>query len=385
MKHWLRRPSTYLALPLLAACGLTALTYDLPPGYAGGLGLLVSAALGLWLYDSVAGARQPPLTRFRVREYAGTRDGFVALAFAAAIVLFCVLDLLLFPVPLLDNPRNYATMENGREHIRHISDMCWTLPPIALLCIRQRGLRYALLVVGVAFPILVIDRNRIFASLFALAMTILLRRDPARPVPWKIVGVLGLAGAGVFSALGMLRSGSLDTVALPFSDFYRAMPQGIKWLLLYISAGPYNFAAMLAKQYVNASFLINQIVPFAGSVATAGTTIPLDASNINVGTEFMPFLLAWGAPGALGSIVLLYAGLAWSVRRLQPAVPLFSLLIFLRMAYVCVMSPFAPQAYTWMNFGFVGLCLVMQLLSAWLPGRTRAVVPSPSQTITPSP
>ncbi|HEY9130290.1 MAG TPA: hypothetical protein VIM98_00925, partial [Dyella sp.] len=251
--------------------------------------------------------------------------------------------------------------------------------------IRQRGLRYALLVVGVAFPILVIDRNRIFASLFALAMTILLRRDPARPVPWKIVGVLGLAGAGVFSALGMLRSGSLDTVALPFSDFYRAMPQGIKWLLLYISAGPYNFAAMLAKQYVNASFLINQIVPFAGSVATAGTTIPLDASNINVGTEFMPFLLAWGAPGALGSIVLLYAGLAWSVRRLQPAVPLFSLLIFLRMAYVCVMSPFAPQAYTWMNFGFVGLCLVMQLLSAWLPGRTRAVVPSPSQTITPSP
>ncbi len=37
--------------------------------------------------------------------------------------------------------------------------------------------------------------------------------------------------------------------------------------------------------------------------------------------------------------------LLWSVQRLRPTVPLFSLLIFLRVSYVCVMSPFAPQAY----------------------------------------
>jgi hypothetical protein len=33
------------------------------------------------------------------------------------------------------------------------------------------------------------------------------------------------------------------------------------------------------------------------------------------------------------------------------------------------MAPFAPQAFIWMNFGFIGLCLVLQLVAAWLPRR----------------
>jgi len=34
------------------------------------------------------------------------------------------------------------------------------------------------------------------------------------------------------------------------------------------------------------------------------------------------------------------------------------------------MSPFAPQAFTWTNVGFIGLCLFMQVLASWLPDRT---------------
>ncbi len=143
----------------------------------------------------------------------------------------------------------------------------------------------------------------------------------------------------------------------------------MKWLLLYASAGPYNFSAILAKHYHNASFLVNQLVPMAGSIATAGTDIPLDASNINVGTEFFPFLMAFGPSGAVASMVALYALLIWSVRRLRPAVPLFPLLTFLRMSYVCVMAPFAPQAFIWTNAGFIAICLVLQMVAAWLPNR----------------
>jgi hypothetical protein len=247
--------------------------------------------------------------------------------------------------------------------------MCWVLPPIGLLCARNRWVRNTLVVVGLVFPVLVIDRNRVFASLFALALVIALRRDEAKPLPWKTIGFLAIAGASIFSILGMLRSGSLDHVTLPFSAMYRAMPQGIKWLLLYGSAGPYNFSAILAKHYSNASFLINQLVPMSGSVATAGTDIPLDASNINVGTEFFPFLMAWGPFGAVVSIFALYAMLLWSVQRLRPAVPLFPFLIFLRVSYVCVMAPFAPQAFTWTNLGFIVICLVMQAFAALLPSR----------------
>lgn len=369
MKRLLRFPSTYLGLPILLTCGLTVLTYDLPAGYFEGICLLAVTALAILLADRVIGIRLPEIAQFRSRRYAGTRDAFVALALAAVVIFFCLLDLTLFPIPLIDNPSSYATMEGGREHIRHVSDMCWMLPTIGLLCARSKWLRNTLIAIGILFPILVIDRNRIFASLFSFALVIVFRRDEAKPLPWKAIVFLAITGGIIFSTLGTLRSGSLDSVALPFNAYYRAAPQGIKWLLLYMSAGPYNFGALLAKHYVNASFLVNQLIPMSGSIATAGTGIPLDAPNINVGTEFLPFLLALGPMGAVFSIVALYALLLWSVRRLRPAASLFPLLIFLRVSYVCVMSPFAPQAFTWTNIGFVGLCLLMQLFAALLPNR----------------
>lgn len=369
MKRLLCLPSTYLGLPILLACGLTMLTYDLPVDYLQGLLLLAVTAMAIVLFDVYAGVRIPGAVRFRVRHYAGTRDSFVALAFAGLIVFFCVIDLTLFSIPLFDNPSSYASMEGGREHVRHISDMCWVLPPIGLLCVRSKWLRNMLIVIGFLFPVLVIDRNRLFASVFSFALVIVLRRDETRPLPWKSVGFLALAGSSIFSILGILRSGPLDYITLPFSAMYRASPVGIKWLLLYGSAGPYNFSAMLAKHYSNTSFLINQVVPMSGSVATAGTDIPLDAPTINVGTEFFPFLLALGPFAAVVAVFALYGLLLWSVRRLRPTVPLFSFLIFLRVSYVCVMSPFAPQAFTWTNVGFVGLCLFMQVVAAWLPNR----------------
>jgi hypothetical protein len=372
VKQLLRLPSSYLGLPILLTCGITVLTYDLPAGYLEGIALLAGTALAIMLADIVLVIRLPELAQFRARQYAGTRDSFVALAFAVVIILFCLLDLALFPIPLIDDPSSYAKMDGGHEHIRHISDMCWTLPPIGLLCARSRWLRNALIAIGVAFPILVIDRNRIFASLFSFGLVIVFRRDEAKPLPWKSIVFLAVAGSSIFSILGMLRSGSLDSVALPFSALYRAAPQGVKWLLLYISAGPYNFGSLMAKHYVDVSFLVNQIVPMSGSIATAGTGIPLDAPNINVGTEFFPFLLALGPIGAVFAILLLYALLLWSVRRLHPAASLFPLLIFLRVAYVCVMSPFAPQAFTWTNIGFIGLCLLMQFFASLLPNRNAA-------------
>ncbi|WP_267475668.1 hypothetical protein ACDH70_03240 [Xanthomonas axonopodis pv. poinsettiicola] len=360
---------------MLVSCGVTWLIYALPSGYVEGIALLAIIGLLTPALDALLRIRLPAAEYFRSYRYAGTRDAFLAMALAAAVTLFCIADVVLFPIPLFSDPSSYATLSPLRSHVRHISNMCWILPPIALLCVRHRGLRAAMVAFGFVFPILVIDRNRIFAGLFSFVLVMLLRRDPLRRLPWKTIVVLVLAGGGVFSVLGTLRSGSLATVALPFGTFYRAMPQGVQWLLLYISAGPYNFGAMLAKGYVNASFLINQLVPFSGSIATAGTSIPLDAPNINVGTEFFPFLMAWGAPGAVLALLALYAGLVWSVRRLNGSLSIFHVLIFLRLAYACLMSPFAPQAFTWTNFGFIALCLVLHACTVLLPNR-RAAQPS---------
>lgn len=372
MNSILRLPSAYISLPMLLACGLTLLTYDFPPDYLQGLWLLLAAALAILALDLCTGVRLPDRARFSGRDYVGTRDGLVALLFAGLIIAFCVLDLILFPVPLFSAPTSYADMTGGRLHIRHVSDMCWVLAPIGLLCARNRPLRYALVLVAFVFPILVIDRNRIFAAVFSTGLVIALRGGTGRAIPWGTVTLLAIGGLVVFSVLGILRSGTLDYVTLPFSDLYRASPPGIKWLLLYASAGPYNFSSILAKHYENPDFLTNQLVPMAGSVVTAGTGIPLDAPNINVGTEYFPFLMAWGATGALVAMLALYMLMLWSVRRLQSGVSVFALLIFLRMSYVCVMAPFAPQAFTWTNGGFIALCLVLQVFAALLPNHRDA-------------
>jgi hypothetical protein len=375
MRALLRMPSTYIAWPLLLACAVTAALFRLPDGYLPGLWLLVVGAVVLIAADFIGRDRLPPWAVLRERDYAHTRDGFLGLAFAGAVLVFCALDLLLFPVALIHDPSAYATMEGGHEHIRRISDLCWTLPVIGVLCTRDRPLRYALIAAGLLFPVLVVDRNRIFAGVAALALVTVFRRDPTRALPWRAIAVLAVVAAAAFSFLGMLRSGSVATVALPFGDAYKAMPAGIQWLMLYVSAGPYNFASLLAKGYRNPDFLMNQLVPLHGSVVTAGTGIPLDASNVNVGTEFLPFLLAWGPLGALAAMLALYLWMRWSIRRIAASRSLFALLIYLRMAYVCLMAPFAPQAFIWMNFGFIGLCLLLQLVSAWLP-RRHAAAPS---------
>lgn len=369
MRWLLRHPSAYLTLPLLLACAVTLPSYDLPDAYLPGIVVLACAAAGFILLDIATGVRLPTLAQFRARQYIGSREALIALLFAAFVIVFGMIDLVLFPIPLLDNPASYAKLEAGREHVRHISAMCWTLPVIGLLCTRHRALRYGLIGFGIVFPILVIDRNRIFAGLFSFALVLLFRRDPARPVPWKPLLALAIAGATVFSVLGAVRSGSLDSVTLPFTASYRDAPQGIKWLLLYVSAGPYNFGAMLAKHYANGDFLYAQLVPGNAAINVLDTDIPLDAMNINVGTEFLPFLLAWGLSGAVTAMFALYALLSWSIRRLRAPVSLFGWLIFLRVAYVSVMSPFAPQAFIWTNFAFIALCLAMQALCALLPTR----------------
>ncbi|MEX1829411.1 hypothetical protein [Luteibacter sp. CQ10] len=372
MRSPIALPSTYVAWPMLLSCAVTWATYALPPGYGDGVVLLALAAVAVLVADLASRDRVPSGADFRGRRYVGTREGFVGLAFGLAVFVFCLLDVALFPAALLHDPGSYATMTGGHEHIRRIADMCWTLPVIGMLCTRVRVLRHALVIAGLVFPVLVIDRNRIFASLFSMALVMLLRRDERRPVPWKAVLLLGVIGCGAFAVLGMVRSGSVAQVLLPFGPLYKQAPAGVQWLLLYVTAGPYNFASMLAKGYRDPAVLFGQLLPGSG----VAMPLPLDASNVNVGTEFLPFLLAGGPVLAMAAFGLLYALMRWSVRRLHGGPPsFFGLLIFLRMAYVCAMAPFAPQAFIWMNFGFIGLCLLMQLAAAWLPDRRLHTLP----------
>ena len=367
MKALLRYPSFYFTVPMFVSCLVTLACFRLPDNYLPGIYLLAGVSAVFVVVDSVIQIRLPPGSTFAAMQFVGTREGLVAAVFGMIIIAFCLIDVTLFPIPLIVDPSSYATLEDGRAAIRHVSYMSWTLPPIALLCLRNRTSRYLFILVGFIFPILVIDRNRLLAALFSTLVVLALRKKTTAPLPWVTIALLTTIVAATFSVLGIIRTGSLDFLPLPFSDFFQSSPPALKWLFLYASAGIYNFSAILAKNYHNADFLLNQLVPLRGSIATLGTDIPLDAQTINVGTEYFPFLMALGWPGALGAILALYAMLVLSVTLLCWRITPFLILIFLRMSYVCVMAPFAPQAFTWSSFAFVLLCLLCHCFAITLP------------------
>jgi hypothetical protein len=342
-------------------------TFDLPIGYMSGVVFLSGFAIILIFLDVLFKIRLPKAIVFQNLNLFGTREAFIALALAWIVILFCLADITLFPIPLLSDPTLYATFDGGREHVRHISDLSWILPVVALLCVRGRFIKTLFISIAFVFPILVIDRNRLFAALFSLIFVLVFCQKRNRQLPWKKILFLLISCGLAFSILGIVRSGSLTFIQLPFTSLFVDAPPSVQWLLLYMSTGIYNFSSILNKNYINVDFLVNQLLPLKGSVATLGTGIPLDAATINVGTEFFPFLMAFGLTGVIGSMLLLFIALLWCVRNLRRRVTIFSLLIFLRIAYVCLMSPFAPQAFTFTNFGFIILCLILPLFLPLIP------------------
>lgn len=367
----LNYPSAYLALPFALSTLLTFLTFDLPDNYFEGIFFLTIIIAITTILDLFLNRWIPKGRIFDSVSFSGTRQGFVAIGFAGIVILFCILDITLFGSPLLGDPASYTNMEGGRVHYRHVSNMSWILVPIAMLCVRTIFWRRVFITVAFVFPILVLDRNRLFAALYVYIFTAFMIRSTASSLPWKTIIASGFLGILMFSLLGIWRSGSIDVAILPFSPFFIDAPLVVQWVLLYISAGVYNFSAIFAKDYTNATFLINQIVPFVGGVETLGTDIPLDAPTINIGTEFFPFLMAFGPAGVIASVIILYGMVFLSIIALKRGLSIFFILIFFRITYVAVMSPFAPQAYTWTTVSFVFLCLVLWVLANSLPKKNK--------------
>lgn len=364
MKNFHLSPSVFFSLPLLGSCLIALLTFELPRGYGVGISILMVVAALAIVFDALLGVRLPTRRTLQLVPFERSPECYWVRVLAWLVLLACVIDLTLFPLPLL-HPEIYANFDGGRSHVRHISNMCWVLPIVGLLCYPDKRIRFLFIAVGMAFPVLVLDRNRLFTSVYGLAITMVFFSK--RQIPWKALIVSLLGALLLFAKLGQFRSGRLDWVALPFTEFYAAASPGFKWILLYIGAGIYNFSSIMAKGYIDSDFLINQLVPGVGGVETLGSTIPFDEPVINVGTEYFPFLMAWGAVGAVGAALFLYLSLVASVYLFRVRPNIISFLIFLRISYSCVMAGFAPQAYTWTNLGFIALCLLMQIFTYRVP------------------
>lgn len=302
------------------------------------------------------------------------------------IMLMCISIIVSGPFDVLvngfklANPLTYAEFNGIGRYIRHISSLCWALVPISFIFCKSRKLRLALILYAIIFPILIVDRNRLFMSFYSLIFCIALAppkveaaRRPKRSGRFNMLIIL-LVLAGIFSLLGLFRSGDsllvetsgnvLTSGAFPLRGVFFELPALLQQIVLYVAVPTFNFATIVFYGFRNKEFLLSQFSPFSRD--DAYQFAPVMIERFNVGTEFYPWLLYGGVPWVVFSIVMLVLAFFVAVRLLRKFPNIFSLLIFLKISYSVLFMGFAPQFFILLNLVFILLMVILWTCSSAL-------------------
>lgn len=312
------------------------------------------------------------------------------------IISLCLLDLGIHGFVIFDpDPMAYFTFTRFERHLRHFSSLVWILAPLAFF-IRGKMSRNVFLIAAVAFPILVLDRNRLLFSLFSIVATLLLfdKFAKRRLVVLGLILVISLGGLFTFSILGKHRAkeamienlymskrseqirvmqlslqSSIEActlpAAIPLSEKFVQLSSPSKLLALYISAPIFNLATLDYCNFRNSNLIKAQFVPQYPKVVIA-EQIPLVSLYLNVATELLPFFTYGGWAVSVFVLLATFFILFGLVQAVQNRFNIFLYLVFLRISYCGLFFNFAPQLFTWSTLGFVIVMFILAKLSAYL-------------------
>lgn len=309
------------------------------------------------------------------------------------ILFLCVLVILSGPLDVyvnglkILNPSTYAEFNGGGRYVRHISSLCWILAPIALIFIRNKLVMNFLILYALVFPILIIDRNRLFMSFYSLLLCLYLifdglPRSPSRQVKKFMFWLVLILGVVIFLLIGYFRSGDafivessgnqLSEGAYPLSDVFFMLPTLFQQLILYVTTPLFNFATIVFYDYINHDFLLSQLSPFDRDTFDAYPYAPVMVARFNVGTEFYPFLLYGGLQMVFFAFIFMLLSFILVARMLKKYANIFTFLIFLKISYSVIFMGFAPQFFILLNLMFVVMMLVLWFFSSLLGSASRA-------------
>lgn len=295
--------------------------------------------------------------------YARKHRKFI-LTLAWLIIVSMPIDILVNGFKLL-NPLTYAEFNGYGRYVRHISSLCWILIPIAFIFINNKRFKQLLIVLAILFPILIIDRNRLFIAFYSLFFCIIFSPTTTKIRPnlgYKTI-ILIIVAVLIFGLLGQFRSGdaffvessgeSFTEGAFPLKDFFYLMPSIIQQVILYLTTPLLNFATIFYDGFTNSDFLLSQFSPFDRDSYDAYPYAPLLVARFNVGTEYFPWLLYGGFNYVVAAVITLIITFfsAYSILKRFPNI--FTFLIFLKVSYIVIFSGFAPQFYLLMNLVFI--------------------------------
>lgn len=365
------RLRTYAAFPLGIAAFVALAAFNFPGDtWEGLIAVFGLVAIGLTLdqlFEIGVRRRGVRMPRLHLRE----PDRNVLLLFCVVLLGFCVLDLKVNGLKIL-NPESYADLSSTGTHIRHISNMSWVFVVLAFF-IRARLPALFWLFCGFLFPVLFVDRNRLLQALFCYGFVKLYtstRAQRKRIITW--LGVIALVVVALFLAVGIYRSGDAFIVEssgtaliegyFPLRPHFSLLPAPLQQLLLYIASPIFNFAGLITGNIREPSILIRQTLPFLDTGSEA-FELNFAVPRFNVGTEFLPFVLFGGYNAVLIGYVLQVLGCALALVLYVRTRSVFFLLLLLRFFYCAFMMGFAPQFFTYTNYGFVLICVGLWLFS----------------------
>lgn len=388
---------SYFLIPIYSAILLFVLFYHLPvklPGYTVDL-VFLKAFLKALAFFSL------PLLLFLIKPLHLTLDTLIEKIKSAeqytctmGIFLVCVIvaggmDIEINGFKWLD-PLTYSDISGPGRLVRHISMLCWILIPFAVLFIRQTLLKYSLISYALIFPILIIDRNRFFLSIYSLFFCYLIQTRGFSALQKKRLIHLSifciLACLLIFGLIGQMKSRAADLLVLnsgnillkshyPLSSAYYFLPGFLQQIVIYITAPFLNLVTIIDKQFINPEFLLSQFSPFSRDLYPVSPEAPILIKRFNVGTEFYPFLLYGGLPLAVLAMTMVYTAFTTVYCLFRKYSNIFTFLIFLKLSYNVILMGFGPQIFMLYNLGFVVLMLGLWAVSVlWLKIRSKLFI-----------
>lgn len=324
-------------------------------------------------------------TRFNIEEcylQVITKRSYrtLVLLLSALITISMPFDILINGFKIL-NPETYAEIDGYGRYVRHISSLCWILIPVAFIFIKNTNIKRFFIILAILFPILIVDRNRLFIAFYSLIFCVVMTPNPLniKVKKYTIIGiVLGLIV--IFGLLGQYRSGDAFFVessgesflvgSFPLKDIFYSLPQLIQQIVLYLTTPLLNFATILNEGFENSDFLFSQLSPFARDEFDVYTFIPILVARYNVGTEYFPWLLYGGFSYVALALFTMVLSFFSSHSIFKKYSNIFTFLIFIKISYVIVFAGFAPQFYLLMNLLFILLMLLLWALAKTFSFRT---------------
>ncbi len=373
----------YVSFPLLLALALILIFFHIPIELILYLATLPALALTATVIIKNFLIRRLSVSKSFHATFVRRRHAFIIHIFTLLVLVCGPIDVYINGFKLLD-PLSYADLNGNGRYVRHISSLCWTLIPIAFIFHHKTKTKAFLIFYAVIFAIIIIDRNRLLAAFYALALCSALTPDSVSATPkvtakWgkRHLLLLTITVIAVFAGLGALRSGAeafmvessgtiLTEGMLPLRDIFYYLSPLLQQILLYIAMPMFNFATVFFEGFLNTEFLLSQLSPFGRDMFDAYPYAPVLVARFNVGTEFFPWLTYGGILLVIPIFVFMVMCFIFAERLFKKSPNIFTLLIFLRLSYLMLFMGFAPQFYILLNIGFIVLMLGMWAISSWL-------------------